>query len=213
MMQERTIYIVDDDPAARKSVAMLVETMGIATETFASGEEFLSAFDESRGGCLVTDLRMLGMTGIELQENLASRGSKLPVIIITAYADVPLAVRAMKSGAVTFLEKPCRNEELWDAIREALARDAENRRLHAKRVDVESRLARLSQKERLLMDKLLAGKTHKVISQELDISIRTVETRRNKILSKMQTDTLVELGRLIAEMKTSGLADSSSKPS
>ncbi len=199
---ERTVFIVDDDPAARKSLALLVEPMGVATESFSSAEEFLSAIDRSRRGCLLTDVRMLGMSGVELQEKLIELGIELPVIVITAYGDVPLAVRAMKSGAVTFLEKPCRDAELWDAIRAALAQDAADSEKRSRLEDVQSRFKQLSENERQVMQLLLSGKPHKAIARTLDISLRTVESRRARVLKKMRTETLVELGQLLADMKS-----------
>jgi len=196
---EATVFVVDDDLAARQSVGTLVEAMGIKAEVFSSAEEFLAAYDESRPGCLVSDVRMLGMSGVELQEQLARIGSELPVILITAYSETPLVVRAMKGGAFTFLEKPCREEELWDAIREALDRDSQNLQGRAMRREFQSRLAQLSDQEREVLHLLVEGKAHKVIARHLDVSVRTVESRRGRILKKMRTKSLVELARLLVE--------------
>ena len=199
MQDDPTVFIIDDNEAARKSVAMLVEPMGVKAESYASAEEFLGEVTLGRRGCVVTDVRMPGISGLELQERLADRGIKLPVVVISAYANVPMGVRAMKSGAVTVLEKPCRDEELWDAIREALALDAERSQRATKQREVKQRLASLSQKERDVMDLLLAGQAHKQIARKLDVSERTVEGRRKQLLEKTKAKTLVELAWLVAE--------------
>lgn len=199
MQDDPTVFIIDDNEAARKSVAMLVEPMGVKAESYASAEEFLGKVTLERRGCVVTDVRMPGISGLELQECLADRGIELPVVVISAYANVPMGVRAMKSGAVTVLEKPCRDEELWDAIREALALDAERSQRATRQREVKQRLASLSQKERDVMDLLLAGQAHKQIARKLDVSERTVEGRRKQLLEKTKAKTLVELAWLVAE--------------
>jgi len=141
---------------------------------------------------------MLGMSGVELQDELTKLKIELPVIVITAYGDVPMVVRAMKAGAATFLEKPCRDEELWDAIRAALRRDEECQFRRQQEQDLDHRLAQLTEKEHCVMQLLLQGKAHKVIASQLDISIRTVEVRRSRILKKMNVATLVELSQIVA---------------
>lgn len=204
-MQDRpTVFIIDDHESARKSVAMLVEPMGVQAESYSSAEEFLDKVTHERRGCVVTDVRMPGISGLELQKCLADDGFDLPVVIISAYANVPMGVRAMKSGAVTVLEKPCRDEELWDAIREALALDVERHQRATRQREVKQRLASLSQKERDVMDLLLTGQAHKQIARKLDVSERTIEGRRKQILEKTQAKTLVELARLVAEATVEG---------
>jgi FixJ family two-component response regulator len=194
---------VDDDPAARDSVVCLVEAMRVRTESFASAEDFLCAYHQSQRGCLVSDVRMLGMSGLQLLEKLAEMGVTLPVILITAYGDISFAVRAMKSGAIAYLQKPCSDEELWDSIREGLALDAENLRREGELEGIRHRIDQISSSERQVLDHLIAGKPHKVIASELGISTRTVETRRSQILKKTQTKTLVELARMVAITETS----------
>ena len=198
------VFIIDDNEAARRSVAMLVEPMNVPAEPFSSAEEFLAEVTHERRGCVVTDVRMPGISGLELQEELAANGFELPIIVISAYANVPMGVRAMKSGAVTVLEKPCRDEELWDAIREALALDAQRHQRATRRQEIKQRLASLSQKERDVMDLLLIGQAHKQIASKLDVSKRTIEGRRKHILEKTQTKTLVELAGLVAEVAVDG---------
>lgn len=195
---EQTVFVIDDDESARKSVAMLVAPMGINTELFASAEEFLDQVDVARPECVVTDVRLPGMSGLELQKKLAKVGVALPMIIISGYADVHCGVRAMKDGAVMFLEKPCRSHELWDTIREALQLDVQRREADQRRHDLSQRIAALTIKERQVLDLLLIGKTHKSIASELDVSVRTVEVRKSQILKKMKVKTLVELGVLIS---------------
>jgi len=196
-----TVYIVDDDPAARKSVAALIKTMDVTVITYASAEDFLANYDEQQMGCLVTDVRMLGMSGIDLQEKLARQKSPLPIIIITAYADVPLAVRVMEGGAVTLLEKPCRDQELWEAIRSALERGKGNFQLSAEQREVELQLGELSPQEHVVLELIVAGKANKVIARELEVSLRTVETRRQQIFKKMRADSVAELVRTVVEFR------------
>ena len=194
-----TVYIVDDDDGSRQSLKALVRSIGVEAITFASAEEFLEAIDPDRPGCLVTDLRMLGMSGIELQEELLVRGIGLPVILLTAHAETPLTVRAVKKGAVTVLEKPCRDYELYDAIRDALALDASTRSRVARQYEFSQRLDLLSPDERSVLDLMVQGVANKVIAEQLDVSIRTIENRRQKIFEKTGTDTLAELIRRVVE--------------
>ena len=202
-----TVFVVDDDPAARQSVSALVESMGLVAQTFESAEQFLAAFDPSRPGCLVTDFRMLGMSGLELQEALARESIKLPVIVITAYADVPTAVRAMKRGAITLLEKPCHEEELVANIRRAVEMDTTRRQESARVTYFRARLASLSDGEKAVVACLLKGKMNKNISKELDLGLRTVELRRHQIMKKMQVDSVAELVGIV--MEAGGLGDAS----
>ena len=195
-----TIFIVDDDPAARASAAALVTSIGVTTESFSSAEEFLEAYDPSRPGCLVTDMRMLGMSGVELLEKLASQGCSIPVIVITAYANVPITVRAMQAGAVTLLEKPCVEEQLCDNIRKALKLDLENREKEAKRQEILKRIENLSPSEQQVMDLMVTGNANKVIACKLDVSVRTVEMRRHNIFKKMQAGSLAALVQLAMEV-------------
>ena len=202
MRIEPTVYVVDDDEAARNSVRALVRSMGVNAETYASAEEFLESFEPQKPGCLVTDLRMLGMSGVELQEKLVCDGIGLPVIIITAHAETPITVRAVKSGAVTVLEKPCRDYELFDAIRDALAQDDRARELAAKQRGFHERFRTLSPKEKTVLDFMMEGVANKVIARRLDVSTRTVENRRQRIFEKTGTQSLAELIRLVVEFRS-----------
>ena len=198
---EPTVYIVDDDEGARNSVRALVRSMGVRAETFSSAEAFLASLQPSRPGCLVTDVRMLGLSGIELQEKLAADGIALPVIIITAHAETPLTVRAIKHGAVTVLEKPCRDYELYDAIRDGLNQDAENRRVSAEKLAFREKLNSLSEQERQVLDLMVDGLANKVIARRMNVSVRTVENRRQRVFEKTDTDSLAELIRLVVESR------------
>ena len=182
---------------ARNSVKALVRSMGIAAETFCSAESFLDDFEPPRPGCLVTDVRMLGLSGIELQEKLAADGVTLPVIIITAHAQTPLTVKAVKKGAVTVLEKPCSNHELSDAIRSAIAMDQSQRSEAAEQREFEERLKTLSKDEQSVLDFMIEGSANKVTARRLGVSIRTIENRRQRIFEKTGTKSLAELIRLV----------------
>ncbi len=199
MFSHAIVYIVDDDLAARESVAALVGEMGVTAQTYASAEEFLQAYRGHRPGCLVTDVRMLGMSGVELQEQLARDGVSLSVIVLTAYANTPLTIRAIKQGAVTLLEKPCRDQELWDAIRTALKEDVEKSQRDQRRADIRRRLDTLTSAERRVLERMVAGDSNKVMAKRLGVSVRTVEVRRSGVFQKMHSDSLAELVRMYLE--------------
>lgn len=202
MNAKATVFVVDDHELARNSVCALVESMGVRAKAFASAEEFLQDYPLGEPGCLVTDVRMLGMSGIELQECLTAHGVDLPVVVITAHANTALTVRAMRNGAITLLEKPCSDDDLWDAIREALEQVETRRRLAARREEIRARLDELSPQERDVLDRMVEGKLNKVIARELDVSIRTVENRRHNVFRKLQADSVAELVRLVMELES-----------
>jgi two-component system response regulator FixJ len=191
------IYIVDDDPAVRDAIRCLVESVGFKAETFSSAAEFLNAYRPDMVGCVILDVRMAGMSGLALQEELVRRGSQLPIIIITGHGDIPMAVQAVKRGALDFLEKPFRNQTLLDRINEALKLDAARKEQEAQRVLIESRLAMLTASEREVLEFLIEGKTSKEIARKLDLSPRTVETHRAHIMEKIGANSVPELVRLI----------------
>ncbi len=193
------VYVVDDDQASREATVGLVREMGVEAHGFDSGEAMLSAYDGHRPACLVTDVRMLRMSGLELQEELQRRGYQLATVVLTGYAETAVTVRAIKNGAVTLLEKPCKNLELWDAIRAALAQDAEQWRADSQRREVRAKLAKLSPSEKEVLDLMLAGEANKVIANRLDVSVRTVEVRRQAIFTKMEADSVAKLVRMVVE--------------
>jgi two-component system, LuxR family, response regulator FixJ len=193
MSNEPTVFVVDDDEQARKSVCALVHSMGMKTESFVSAEEFLDKFSNSSPGCLVTDLRMLGMSGLELQEEMRKRKIFLPVIVLTAYARTPITVRAMRAGAVMVLDKPYSDDDLWDAIRAALAKAATEESERESRRAIRSRLALLDSTERKVLDMMVREMPNKAIAKELDVSIRTIENRRHGIFKKMEVNSVTEL--------------------
>lgn len=200
-MMERgpIVFVVDDDEQARTSVCALVQSMGLRAEAFSSGEEFLDAYDESGPGCLVVDVRMLGMSGLELQEELNRRHALLPVIVLTAYARTPMTVRAIKAGAVTLIDKPYAEDDLWDAIRRGLAQDAARRSEHERRQEIRDRAGRLTPAERRVMKMIVRGKPNKAIAGQLGVSVRTVENRRREVFKKMHAESVAELVRLVIE--------------
>lgn len=194
------VFIVDDDEQVRKAVAALVEAMGVASESYPSAEEFLKAYDGRRPACLLTDVRMLGMSGLELQERMIDQGLSMSVIVLTAFATTPTTVRAMRNGALTLIEKPCNDDELWEAVRRGLANDRENWTLEQQRAGLRQRLESLTPKEREVLDLMIAGDANKVIARKLDCSIRTVENHRQKVFQKMEADSLAELVRMAVAM-------------
>lgn len=193
MPDKRPVYVVDDDPAARDSLALLLQADGLAVECYASAEMFLVQLQPGAGGCIIADIRMPDMDGLELQEELKRRSSKLPVIIVTGHGDVPLAVRAMKAGAIDFLEKPFEADALLSSVRRALAASPAGVRSE----DSAERLALLTDRERQVLELIVEGRANKVIAHELSISPRTVELHRARVMDKMQARNLADLVRLV----------------
>ncbi|QEG35043.1 response regulator transcription factor [Bythopirellula goksoeyrii] len=195
-IEQAIVYIVDDDEQVRKGLVALVQAMGVASEAYPSAEDFLQAFEGRRPACLVTDVRMLGMSGLELQERLLQLGVSMSVIVLTAFATTPTTVRAMRNGALTLMEKPSNDEELWNAIRAGLASDLQNYQLELQRSSLKQRLDNLTPKELEVLHLMIAGDANKVIARKLDCSIRTIENHRQKVFHKMEADSLAELVRM-----------------
>jgi two-component system response regulator FixJ len=206
MAGEPTVFVVDDDVAVRDGLRLLLGTVGLRCESYASAAEFLAAYDPGMAGCLVLDVRMPGMSGLALQEELVVRRITLPVIIMTGHGDVPMAVRAMKTGAMEFIEKPFRKQVLLDAIRAAVDQEARQRTTAKQRAAVAERFARLSQRERTVMARIVAGGSAEQIAAELGISPKTVYIHRGKAIAKMGVHSLAELVRLAALLPDSGHA-------
>lgn len=196
MAANSTVHIIDDDTAVRESLLALVQMKGLQAKAFSSAESFLANLQPSDTGCVVCDVRMPGLTGLQLLEKMAERKSTLPVIIITAFADVPTAVRAMQAGAVTFLEKPAAEGDLIAAIQQALNLEQAQQALRRQKSDVENKLTTLTPDEIAVMRKMLEGLPNKRIASDLDIGLRTVELRRSNIMKKMGAGSLAELVRL-----------------
>jgi two-component system, LuxR family, response regulator FixJ len=191
-----TVFIVDDDPAVRQALTALVRSMRLKAEAYESAQEFLDAFDDSRPGCMLLDVRMPGISGLGLLERFHREEIALPAIIMSAYGDVPMVVRAMKAGALNFLEKPCRDQQLWEAIQEALKWDSVHRQQLILRNKVLHRMQRLTSGECDVLALLVDGKSNKTIATELGLSVRTIEVRRAKLMKKMKAESLAELIRL-----------------
>ncbi len=191
-----TVHVVDDDYDVRESLTMLLRSLGLCAAAYGSAAEFLEAADPDLEGCLVVDVRMPGMSGLELQAELARRGMPLPAIVITGHADVPTAVAAMKGGAVDFLQKPFSDQALLDRVHEALRRGAEWRARRALAGDLGTRLARLTSREREVLERVAAGKPNKIIARELNLSTRTVEIHRARVMEKMRARSLADLVRM-----------------
>jgi RNA polymerase sigma factor (sigma-70 family) len=196
-----TVFIVDDDAAVRDSLAMLLDLKGFRTRQFASAEAFLAEYRPAAPGCVVLDLRMPGMSGVELQAELTARDAKLPVIVITAHGDVATTRAALKGGAIDFIEKPVDDEALVAAITAALDRDAREREQAQAAASVAERLARLTDREREVLARVADGKHNREIAAELGISPRTVEVYKARMMEKLQVRRLPELVRLVLESR------------
>ena len=198
-MTEPTVFIVDDDEAVRDSIAELVGSVGLARETYASAQAFLEVFDPRRPGCLVLDVRMAHMSGPALQERLNAMGARIPIVFISGHGDIAVAVKTIKAGAVDFVQKPYREQQLLDSINEALQRDAAARRAAGCTARFAERLATLTEREREVMDLVVKGLSSKVIAKTLGISYRTVELHRSHILEKLGVRSVAELIRIALE--------------
>ena len=197
-MTERTVHVVDDDEAVRQSLAWLLTPLGLRVETYASADAFLAAWTPDLAGCVVTDVRMPGMSGIALTKALAERGSVLPVIVITGHGDVPQAVRAMRAGAIDFIEKPLDNQVLIERLEEALRLSGQRRAEAEQLRQVAGRYATLSAREREVAQAVALGKQNKAIAHELAISQKTVEIHRAHAMEKLGAATAADLARMLA---------------
>jgi two-component system response regulator TtrR len=186
-------YVVDDDEAIRTLWRWLMESNGIAVQTFGSAPEFIERYEPGAAGCLILDLRLPGMSGLELQEYLRGKGVEIPIVFVTAHADVPTAVTALKGGAVDLIEKPFSYREALSVIQKAFKRDAENRERRSRQSEMAGRIATLTERERAVLQRVIDGKQNKVIAAELDISIKTVEFHRSKLMEKMRVDSVAGL--------------------
>lgn len=189
-------HLVDDDEAIRDALSWLLKSRGLPFAVYESAEDFLAGWTPTTSGCVVLDMRMSGMSGLDCFDALLDRGSTLPIIFLTGHGDVPLAVATLKRGAFDFFEKPLNDNELATRIEEAMALDARQRAESATQDSVNARVSRLTTRERQIMELVLAGKYNKVIADELNISMRTVEVHRANLFDKMQVKTAVELANL-----------------
>jgi FixJ family two-component response regulator len=190
------VFIVDDDEAMRNSLRWLIESVGHSVETYESAQAFLDNHYPGRSGCLLLDVRMPGMSGLELQSQLESHDIRLPVIILTGHGDVGMAVKAMKAGAMDFIEKPFDDELLLAAIEKALGEDAEKRELRSSQAEILARMGQLTKRENQVMQMVTNGKSNKEIAAELNVSAKTVEAHRAHVMEKMQAGSLAELVRM-----------------
>jgi two-component system, LuxR family, response regulator FixJ len=195
------VFIVDDDSGVRSSIRILLKSVGISTTAFASAKEFLAAYDQSQPGCLVLDIRMPGMSGMELQLELNRLGAVIPVVFITGHGDVPMAVEAMQQGAFDFLQKPFRDQDLIHRIQKALERDAAHRAALQQTDAIKTRLESLTPREREVLDLLADGKQNKVMAAELGLSQRTVEIHRANVMEKMQARSVAQLVRMLLDVR------------
>jgi len=191
--KKQVVFIVDDDLGVRQMIARMVRSVGLAAEQFASVPEFLGKFDPERAGCLVLDVRMPGTSGLELQDRLAEVGAPIPIIFITGHGDVPMSVRAMKGGAVDFIEKPFHDQVLLDAIHSALELDAERRKSASARIDARARLDTLTPREREVLSLVVAGLANKQIAARLGTSEQTIKLHRGRVMTKMGADSVARL--------------------
>jgi two-component system, LuxR family, response regulator FixJ len=202
-----TVFIIDDDAEMCELIKQLVSSIGLPVETFGSADEFLRAYVPTRPGCIVTDVRLPGMSGLELQEALAQRNSYLPVIVVSGHADVAMAVRAMRSHALDVLQKPFNKQDLLDRVQQALRADAERRRQSVSNEAVTARIAALTPREREIMELVVQGLANKQMAYQLGLSEKTIETHRSRVMKKMSVDSVAELVRMVLVMKDAAVRE------
>jgi FixJ family two-component response regulator len=195
------VFVIDDDEEVRNGLKLLLESIGLSVVCYPSAKDYLQAFDPQQPGCLVTDIRMPGMSGLDLQEKLAKFPVHPPVIMITGHGDVPMAVRAVKAGAVDFIEKPFRDQILIDSVHRAIEMDAKQRGEASRISDIRERLGQLTPREREVLDLVVSGLRNKAISAQLGITLSTVEAHRSKVMEKLGADSLSHLMRMMLTLK------------
>lgn len=198
MTPPSTVFLIDDDQAVRDAVGLLLRSGGLVVATFPDAASFLAAGVLNQPGCLVLDVRMPGMSGLDLQKQLNAQGCRLPILFMTGHGDVPMAIRAMKAGAFDFIEKPFQGEVLLERVRAALALDGRERCRQARRDAIAARMALLSPREREVLERVAEGQYNKVIAAELGISLSTVETHRKRVMEKLQAGSLSDLIQMLA---------------
>ena len=196
-----TVYVVEDDEAVRDSLELLLKSADHDVSTYPTANAFLEKYSEEMAGCIVLDIRMPGMDGMELQSRLNQKNSILPIIFVTGHGDVPMAVDAMKQGAVDFIQKPYREEDLLKKIEQALEQDRDQRKTLGQKQEIQRRIDMLTPRESEIMDRMIAGQANKVIAIELEISQRTVEIHRSRVMHKMGTHSLAHLVRMVMSVK------------
>ncbi len=195
------VMVVDDDSGVRNAMRSLLKSVGLQSALYASAQEFLNGYQPTQRGCLVLDIRMPGMSGLELQQHLNLRGAVVPVIFMSGHGDIPMAVEAMQHGAFDFLQKPFRDQDLLDRIQRAIAKDGERRQALGERERIRAHLDALTEREREVLDLMTQGKQNKVIAQELGISPRTIEIHRARVMDKMDAQSVAELVRMMLDLR------------
>jgi two-component system, LuxR family, response regulator FixJ len=200
MKKNPLVMVVDDDSGIRNAMRALLKSVGLESAQYPSAQEFLAAYQPSQPGCLVLDIRMPGMSGLELQQQLNLRGAVIPVIFMTGHGDIPMAVEAMQHGAFDFLQKPFRDQDLLDRIQRAIVRDGELRQSLGEHARIKTHLESLTPREREVLDLMTQGKQNKVIAQDLGVSPRTVEIHRARVMEKMNAQSVAELVRMMLDL-------------
>lgn len=204
IMKQATIHVVDDDQAVRESIEWLIESVGLNIRTYASANEFLENYTEDSLGCLILDVRMPGISGLDLQHILTERGIDLSVVFVTGHGDVPMAVRALKNGAVDFIEKPFNDQLLLDTIQSAVQKHSQRLKQRAELENLQTRYDNLTTREQEVMDRVVTGKPNRDVGGELGISVKTVEVHRAKVMEKMRARSIADLVKMAMMMRETG---------
>jgi len=198
---EQPIYLIDDDVRLRDNLKQLLKSVGLPLETYATAQDFLGGYDPVKGGVLILDIRLPGMSGLELQQRLRERGDQIPIIFVSGHGDVPMTVRALKAGALDFLEKPFNEQVLLDRIQQGQEESRQRRKMHAEQSVVRNRMEELTPREQEVMDLLVSGMANKDIAVKLNISRKTLDIHRSKVLQKMEAETVADLVRMVLQFR------------
>lgn len=201
MSDQPSVFVVDDDEQVRSALTLLMESVGLKSESFTSAQEFLDQFDAAKSGCIILDVRMPGISGLDLQARLTAEKIYPPIIIITGHGDVPMAVRAVRAGAVDFIEKPFNNQSMLDSVHRAIELDAVQRGESSRLQDIEQHYSALTPREKEVLQCVIEGKRNKIIAFEMNISQSTVEAHRSKVMEKMSATSLSDLMRMALSLK------------
>ncbi len=205
--QSQFVFLVDDDPDMQESIRSLLKSVGLPLESYTTAQDFLDKYDRSKEGCMILDVRMPGMSGLDLQQRMKEKGIDLPIIVVSGHADVPMTVRAIKTGAIDLIEKPFNDQVLLDRIHEGLEENSRRQQQKEESAEVVERMETLTPREKEVLNMVVSGKTNKNIAADLNISRKTLDIHRSKVLQKMKAESIADLVRMVLRQRCYGTSN------